>query len=82
MLRPLRLRRCIGIGSALTPQEYKILILIAKGYSNKEIAMQLSISYNTVKGHVYNIFSKVGVTNRTAAVLRASRKHLIPPYLE
>lgn len=41
--------------------------------------MQLSIAHGTVKNHVYNIFWKVGATNRTAAVIKAIRKRIIPP---
>jgi len=45
--------------------------LIARGDSNPEIAGELVLSVDTVKRHVYNIFSKLGVRNRIQAVARA-----------
>jgi DNA-binding CsgD family transcriptional regulator len=60
---------------ALTPREREVLKLVARGFSNKEIADILSISPDTVKTHVRNIFSKLNVTDRTqAAVWTASQK--------
>jgi LuxR family transcriptional regulator of csgAB operon len=56
-------------GSSLTPREEEILLMIASGRTNAEIAGELSISSSTVKTHVYNIFQKVGVTNRIQAAL-------------
>jgi DNA-binding CsgD family transcriptional regulator len=55
----------------LTEREREILRLIATGTSNKNIALQLSISSNTVKVHLRNIFAKIGVTSRTEAALYA-----------
>ena len=52
----------------LTPQEEKVLQLMHRGYSNKQIATKLFISRFTVGKHVQNIFRKLGVTNRTQAV--------------
>jgi DNA-binding CsgD family transcriptional regulator len=60
---------------ALTRREQEVLRLIARGFSNKEIAGILSIRPDTTKTHVRNIFSKLGVTDRTqAAVWAASHK--------
>ncbi|HEY3275195.1 MAG TPA: LuxR C-terminal-related transcriptional regulator [Syntrophorhabdaceae bacterium] len=60
---------------ALTLREKEIVRLMAQGFSNKQIAGILSISPDTVKTHVRNIFSKLGVTDRTrAAVWAASHK--------
>jgi DNA-binding NarL/FixJ family response regulator len=46
---------------ALTPRELDVLRLIAKGNANKDIAGQLSLTEDTVKGHVKNILAKLGV---------------------
>ncbi len=53
----------------LTVREKEILALVAKGASNKEIAMELVVREITVKTHLYNIFKKLKVTNRTQAAL-------------
>lgn len=55
----------------LSPQQKKVLELLEQGLSNKEIAAALSISPNTVKNHIQNIFKKFMVDNRTCAVSRA-----------
>ncbi len=51
----------------LTEREEKILLLIAKGYTNNEISEKLFVSVNTVKTHTKNIFLKLNVRNRTEA---------------
>ena len=55
----------------LTERETEILRLMASGYSNKEIANSLGVAEGTVKNHVSNILSKLGVRDRTRAVLKA-----------
>ncbi len=55
----------------LTERETEILRLMAGGYSNKEIADALSVAEGTVKNHVSNVLSKMGVRDRTRAVLKA-----------
>lgn len=55
----------------LTERETEILRLMAGGYSNKEIANTLGVAEGTVKNHVSNILSKLGVRDRTRAVLKA-----------
>jgi DNA-binding NarL/FixJ family response regulator len=55
----------------LTDRETEILRLMAGGYSNKEIANSLRVAEGTVKNHVSNILSKLGVRDRTRAVLKA-----------
>lgn len=59
----------ISIFSDLTPTQLKVLFRIRDGRSNKEIANQLFVTEATVKAHVTAIFRKLGVTNRTQAVV-------------
>jgi DNA-binding NarL/FixJ family response regulator len=61
----------------LTPREIDVLRLIAKGNANKEIAGQLSLNGDTVKGHVKNIFAKLGVHDRTHAVTIGLKRGII-----
>lgn len=60
--------------SSLTPREMEILEMICRGASNKDIARDFGISYQTVKNHVTAILHKLGVKDRTQAVLYALRK--------
>ena len=53
--------------SPLSDKEFEILLEISKGLSNKQIGMKLGLSPNTIKWHSQNIFSKLGVQNRTSA---------------
>jgi len=62
---------------ALTSREAEILRLMTGGYSNREIATALDLSEGTVKNHVSNILSKLGVRDRTRAVLKAIEKGII-----
>ncbi len=57
-----------GPTEPLTDREIEVLQCLALGYTNKEAAMRLGISVQTIKFHVSSIFSKLGVTNRTEAV--------------
>ena len=61
----------------LTDRETEILRLMAGGYSNKEIANSLNVAEGTVKNHVSNILSKLGVRDRTRAVLKAFELGLV-----
>jgi DNA-binding NarL/FixJ family response regulator len=61
----------------LTERETEILRLMAGGYSNKEIASSLGVAEGTVKNHVSNILSKLGVRDRTRAVLKAFELKLV-----
>lgn len=63
---------------ALTERETEVLRLLATGFSNKEIALKLTIGEKTVKTHVSNILSKLGVASRTQAALHAVRIGLVP----
>ena len=62
---------------ALTPAEVRVLRLIATGNANKEIADQLSISEETVKGQVRNILSKLGAKDRTHAAMIGLKRGII-----
>jgi DNA-binding NarL/FixJ family response regulator len=62
---------------SLTAAEVRVLRLIAEGHANKEIAAQLSISEDTVKGQVRNILSKLGAKDRTHAAMIAFRRGII-----
>jgi two-component system, NarL family, response regulator len=59
---------------ALTPAEVRVLRLIAAGNANKEIAAQLSVSEETVKGQVSRILSKLGAKDRTHAVVMGLKR--------
>ncbi|MFA7430260.1 MAG: response regulator transcription factor [Rhodospirillaceae bacterium] len=65
-------------GPALSPRQSEVLGLIARGYSNKEIARKLDTALPTIKNHVANIFEKLGASNRVAAVNIGRRSGLIP----
>ena len=64
-------------GFGLTPREMEIVTTIVAGYSNREIAKQLSISEDTVKNHLTNVFDKVGVSSRLELALFAVNNRLI-----
>ncbi len=64
-------------GSDLTRREREVLALMVKGMSNEEIAGRLVIMSSTVKYHVSNILSKLGVSSRTEAVAIALQHHLV-----
>ena len=62
---------------ALTPAEISVLRLIAAGNANKQIADQLSITEETVKGRVKNILSKLGASDRTQAAMIGLKRGII-----
>jgi DNA-binding NarL/FixJ family response regulator len=66
-----------AIDAVLTPRETDVLRLIAVGNANKEIASRLSLTEETVKGHVRNILAKLGVNDRTHAVTIGLRRGII-----
>jgi ATP/maltotriose-dependent transcriptional regulator MalT len=71
-------RRCPGRArSRLTKRELEVLRLVAKGMSNQEIAASLVVSEHTVHRHVSNVFGKLGVSSRAAAVAQAAQLGLL-----
>ncbi|MBF7071958.1 response regulator transcription factor [Glaciecola sp. MH2013] len=65
--------------ASLTPSQYKVLCYMRDGLLNKQIAYNLDIAEATVKAHVTAIFRKLGINNRTQAVLIATELQLEPP---
>ncbi|MBI1880132.1 MAG: response regulator transcription factor [Chloroflexi bacterium] len=62
----------------LSERELEVLQWLTSGASNREIGQQLYIAESTVKRHVYNIFGKLNVCNRTQAALRAHKLGIAP----
>lgn len=65
------------VGSAFTGREHMVLELLSSGLSNKEIGRMLALSDNTIKFHLRNIFAKLNVSTRTAAVTAARQKGML-----
>ena len=65
-------------GFDLTEREREVLRLMIEGLNNTQIAGKLTVSPSTIKSHVSNILSKLGVASRTEAVTLALRNHIIP----
>jgi DNA-binding NarL/FixJ family response regulator len=63
-----------NIYSSLSPREIEVLELVAAGRTNKEIAVKLNISNQTVKNHISSILRKLAVNDRTQAVVFAMRR--------
>lgn len=63
--------------AALTKTEIKVIDLLGKGRSNKELAKELNSSVKTIKNHLNSAFHKLGVTSRTEAVVKAIEKGMI-----
>jgi two-component system, NarL family, response regulator LiaR len=66
-----------GTPDRLTPREREVVGLIARGLSNKRIALELGISEKTVKTHVSSILGKLGLNDRTQVALHAVREHWV-----
>ena len=74
------LRREAGarrMATILTDRETEVMCLVAQGMSNRLISERLSVGEGTVKVHVHNIYSKLGVNNRVDLTLYAQRKGLV-----
>ena len=65
--------------ATLTPQQFKVLIMLTEGLLNKQIAYELEVSEATIKAHVTAILRKLGVNSRTQAVIAASRLQIDHP---
>jgi LuxR family maltose regulon positive regulatory protein len=76
-LAPSMLAAALAPYEPLSIRELEVLQLLAEGQANRIIATRLKIAENTVKWHIKNIFEKLGVTNRTAAVLRCQGLNLL-----
>jgi LuxR family maltose regulon positive regulatory protein len=74
---PLSSARPGALVEPLTEREREVLRLLLEGDSNREIARRLIVSVNTVKRHVYNLCSKLGVQSRTQAIARARNLNLL-----
>lgn len=77
MMTKMREKKSTPLHEELTTREMEILLLMAEGKSNQEIADQLFIALKTVKTHVSNILSKLQVQDRTQAVIYAFKHSLV-----
>lgn len=74
-----RVRRRAALPAGLTRREVDVLVLLARGRSNPQIAETLTISRKTVSSHLEHIYTKLGVTTRTEAALFAMQNGLVEP---
>jgi LuxR family maltose regulon positive regulatory protein len=73
-----RIARGAVLVEPLTERESEVLVLLAEGKPNREIAERLVVTLDTVKKHLTHIFGKLGAVSRTQAVARARELHLLP----
>jgi DNA-binding NarL/FixJ family response regulator len=71
------LDRLRGGADPLSAREIEVLVAVARGHNNKQVAQALHISEATVKTHLLHVFAKLGVTDRTAAVTTAVSQGII-----
>lgn len=62
----------------LSKREYEVLLEMASGYSNKEIAERLFVSESTIKTHISNVFLKLDAKRRTQAIQKAKELQILP----
>ena len=62
--------------ATLTPQQYRVLCYLREGWLNKQIGYELGVTEATIKAHITAIFRKLGVSNRTQAVITLSKMSL------
>jgi two-component system nitrate/nitrite response regulator NarL len=67
----------VSTGIALSEREREVLVLLARGLSNRQIAEELRLSAETVKTHVVRLYRRLGVSTRTDAVAKALRRGII-----
>lgn len=72
-----RVRRRAGLPGGLTPREVAVVVHLARGRSNPEIAEALGVSRRTVTSHLEHVYTKLGVSGRTEAALFAMRHGLV-----
>lgn len=65
--------------ASLTPQQFKVMVMLTEGLLNKQIAYELNVSEATIKAHVTAILRKLGVYSRTQAVILAGRLSIEHP---
>src|SRR6476661_8251197 len=65
----------------LTRRESEILVLLAQGYSAREIAQQLTLALSSVKWYVQQVYGKLGVNNKQRAIIRAGELGLLETHL-
>ena len=74
-----RVRRRAELPAGLTPREVEVLVELARGRSNPQIATALVVSRKTVSSHLEHIYAKIGVSTRTEAALYAMKAGLVSP---